>query len=79
MRAVPPLRTRAGGAPTRIRAEAADEGRLTAREDSGEPSEVMDLAAPGPQRSSQPGAPDARTVRVGVERAPAPEPGFAAE
>jgi len=45
--------------------EAAEEDRLTAREDSGEPREVTDLAAFGQKQSSQ--------------RGPAPESGFAAE
>jgi hypothetical protein len=63
----------------RIRAQAADQDRLTAREDSGEPSER--------------GVPDARIVRVGVlvtelavavhssprSACPAPEPGFAVD
>src|ERR671915_1960413 len=63
----------------RIRAEAADHDRLTAREDSGEPRER--------------GVPDARSPRVGVHitelaaavrtcprsACPAPEPGFAGD
>jgi len=46
---------------------------LTAREDSGEPSEVTELAARGPLGSSQPGAPAARFLRGGVECGPATE------
>ena len=49
----------------RILAESADTGRLTAREDLGEPREVTDLAARGPLRSSQ--------------RGPAAGPGFGEE
>ena len=49
----------------RRRMEAAEADRLTAREDSGEPREVTDLAASGLPASSQ--------------RGPAAEPGFASE
>jgi hypothetical protein len=46
----------------------ADTERLTAREDSGEPSEVADLAARGPQRSSQRGPATAAGIRDAVRQ-----------